>query len=278
MLHKIFVPLFLLAVGVEAIGGDGLEIIDDPALGTFIDITEIGTLVVLGDDGEERIDIETFLGNFIFRPGAVVVGLNGGINFGVETVRDLAPVNEKIPSDEAFGGSQAGIVYWDDIDDKEGDVFFYRPKGEPLIVQWNWGDFDGAGTTLRIQIQVFENFASTGIYAQFIYELDPPGNGAGSSATIGYQDGVSGFPDVQFSFNAEGAVGDGTVLSLLIAECHGPPCPADLDCDGTVGVSDLLSLLRSWGACEGCPADLDGNDIVGFEDLRSLLESWGPCP
>ena len=36
----------------------------------------------------------------------------------------------------AFGGGQAVLVYWDDLDDKDGDVFVSQHTGD-LIVQWD---------------------------------------------------------------------------------------------------------------------------------------------
>ncbi len=266
-----------LAAGAASNGTAGeLILVDDPALGEFIDITETGEPVVLDDDGEAEIG--TFQGNFVLLPGLVVVGMNGGAGFGQHTITDLEPENQEIPSKDAFMGDQAGLVYWDDIDDKEGDVYAMWTEDNRLIVQWNWPDFDGTGSTLKSQIQVFDNSEPTGIYAQFLFRITGPSAGAGSSATIGYQDGAAGFDDIQFSFNTEDAVVDGTVLTLLIPACDGAPCPADLDCDGTIGFSDLLVLLMAWGECGRCPADLDGNDEVGDSDLRILLSAWGPCP
>ncbi len=269
----------LAAVTGSAAAGGGLRILDNPALGEFTDIEATGVPVPLGDDGEAMLGIGSIPGNFVLRAGQVAVGLNGGINFGALTVTDLEAVNRGIPSAGAFLGAQACLAFWDDIDDKEGDVYFLDlpggAGGPRLIVQWNVGNFDGGGATLKFQVKVFENLEPSGIYAQFLYVIEPSGPGAGQSATIGYQDGGEGFGDIQFSFNQAGAVEDGTVLTLFIPE------PEDLDGDGRVGVGDLLALLGAWGACPSCddpascPADLDGDCSVGLADLLLLLAAWG---
>ncbi len=264
------------ALLAESAVGQLVHFIEEPGAGPFVDIEATGQPLNLPDDGEVAI-LETFSGNFIFRPGLVVVGQNGGMGFGQKTVTDLAPDNQEIPSREAFIGSQAALAFWDDIDDKEGGVFFAELVDDPqlgtrLIVQWNYHNFDGAGSTLRFQVHILQNTEPTGTYAQYYYEIEGPATGAGASATIGYQDGFTGYGDLQYSFNLVDAVTDGTVLSLIVPE------PADLNADGLVGIVDFLMLLGAWGPCAdcgNCPADLDGNCIVGLPDLLELLSRWG---
>ncbi len=265
-----------LAMGVTAgAAGQTLRIVDNPVLGEFLDISQSGKSLALGDDQEAMLEA-TFPGNFVLQPGIVVVGINGGVSFGIRTVTNLAPVNEELPSRAAFFGGQAALVLWDDIDDKDGDVFsevVADPKhGDRLIVQWNVANFEGTGATLKFQLQVFDNIAPTGIYAQFLYEIEGPATGAGSSATIGYQDGPAGFGDIQFSFNTPDAVTDGTVLSLMI------PGPADLNADGVVDVLDLIDLLACFGQpsvppCEA--ADINQDGMVNVLDLIELLLKYG---
>ena len=255
--------------------GGPLQVIDDPNLGEFFDILASGGQPLnLADDGE--VEFGMFDGNHVFRSGLLVVAQNGGVAFGQKTISDLEPVNEPIPSGSAFIGSQAALVFWDDIDDKEGDVSFLEIANDPvmgdrLILQWDYHNFDGTGTTLMFQVHVLANFEPTGIYAQFMYEVEKPSTGAGASATIGYQDGGAGFGDLQFSFNAPDAVTNGTVLSLVIPE------PGDLDANGRIDVNDLLLLLAAWGRCADCgtcPADLDGDCGIGVDDLLDLLANW----
>ncbi len=250
-----------------------LQLIDNPMLGEFIDITDTGQPLVLPDEGEAQIG--TFGGSFVLLPGLIVVGMNGGLGFGSFTVTDLEPVNQPIPSGDAFVGGQALLAYWDDIDDKEGDVLS-QVLEDRQIVQWNFGNFDGTGSTLKFQVQFFGNAAPTGIYAQLLYKIEGPSTGAGASATIGYQDGTAGFGDIQFSFNEPDTVTDGTVLSLMI------PSPADLTGDGMVNVLDLIEMLSCYGqtAVGGCAsADVTDDGVINVLDLIELLLDFGsPAP
>ena len=250
-----------------------LQLIDNPRLGEFIDITDTGQPLVLPDEGEAQIG--TFGGSFVLLPGLIVVGMNGGVGFGNFTITDLEPVNQPIPSGDAFFGGQALLAYWDDIDDKEGDVLS-QVLEDRRIVQWNFGNFDGTGSTLKLQVQIFETSAPTGIYAQLLYKIEGPSAGAGGSATIGYQDGTAGFGDIEFSFNELDTVTDGTVLSLMI------PSPADLTGDGMVNVLDLIQMLLCYGqtAAGGCEsADINDDGVVNILDVTQLLLDWGsPAP
>lgn len=263
------------ALLVQSAVGQLVHFIEDPSAGPFVDIESIGQPLNLPDDGEVGI-IKQFPGNSIFLPGLVVVGQNGGMGFGQQTETDLAPDNQEIPSGEAFIGGQAALAFWDDIDDKEGGVFFVELVDDPqlgtrLIVQWNYHNFDGAGSTLRFQVHILQNTAPTGTYSQYFYDIEGPATGAGASATIGYQDGSTGYGDLQYSFNLFDAVTNGTVLSLIVPES------ADLNADGLVGIVDFLMLLGAWGPCadcQNCPADLNGDCDVGLPDLLVLLSLW----
>ena len=132
--HDAMVSLGLLILVAANADAGTLQIVDNLP-GNFVDISQTGgTPLNLGDD--EEVDIGTFPGNFVLLSGSVVVGNNGGLGFGNATVSDLAPGNEPIPSTSAFLGGQAALVFWDDIDDKQGDVFFSQ-AADLLIVQWN---------------------------------------------------------------------------------------------------------------------------------------------
>jgi len=255
--------------------GQVVHLIEEPGPTVFVDISSLGDLLPLAGDGE--IGVGNFAGNFVFRAGVITVGQNGGMAFGQQTLFDLEAINQEIPSLDAFFGGQATLAFWDDIDDKEGDTFYVELVDDPVlgtrtVVQWNQANFDGAGSTLKFQVHVLSNDEPTGTYAMYFYEIDGPAVSAGASATIGYQDGDSGFADLQFSFNQAGAVTDGTVLSLII------PDPADLNADGGVGIADFLALIAAWGRCDdcsACPGDLDGDCNVGILDLLELLSRWG---
>ena len=254
-------------------GASELQFVDGASLGQFIDISlTSGENLMLGEDEEVALSGSS-MGNFVFAPGLVVVGQNGGLSFGTGSVFNLEAVNQQIPSNDAFLGSQAGLVFWDDIDDKEGDVFALELP-DRLIVQWNFGNFEGTGATLKCQIQVLNNPAPTGIYAHFIYQVEPPIAGAGISATIGYQDGLAGFGDLQHSFNTADAVTSGTVLSLLIPG----PCPADLTNDRIVNIDDVQEVVLNYG-CGGpaCDGDANNDGRVNIDDIQEVVLAWGPC-
>ena len=253
-----------------------LQIVDDPSLGVFVEIENFSP-EVLDLAGDLSAAIGTFGGNFILRPGLVVVGQNGGVAFGQKTVFQLAPLNEAIPSNAAFNGGQATLAYWDDIDDKDGDTLYVELVGDPvlsdrIIIQWTDLNFDGAGSTIKCQVHILFNNAPSGVYAQCMYKIDGSAVSAGDSVTIGYQDGGTGYGDVQFSFDTPDAITSDTVLSMII------PAPGDLDADGEIGIADFLLLLGSWGPCADCldcPADIDGNCQVGIEDFLYLIGNWG---
>lgn len=210
--------------------GQTVQIVDNLP-GNFIDISQTGG-VPLGLGNDDEVSVGTFPGNFVLAPGPVVVGNNGGVGFGAEMVTDLEALNAPIPSSSAFLAGQALLVYWDDIDDdiddKNGDVFFGQfmlPSGDVYVIQWNDLPLvDNPQAMVTFQIQLFDNPNPIGIYAQMIYlDVQQPGADGGASATIGYQDGNAGFGNVQSSFNTAGAVSNGTVLSLIIAEPHPVP-------------------------------------------------------
>ena len=211
--------IFIIAVMVFELAplahGQELDIVDNLA-GIFEDISA-STPLVLGND--EELVVGTTIGNVVFPAGSVVVADNGGVAFRNPPTTDLAPANEPIPSTAAFGGGQALLVYWDDFDDKDGDVFFSQKTGD-LIIQWHNRLLGGAQTgTARVQLKVFGNIGPSGIVAQLIFDdIQQPGVEGGVGATIGYQDGGAGFGDFQWSFNTAGAVADGTVLSLVLTD------------------------------------------------------------
>lgn len=273
----ITVLIALIAPAAPARGGDQfIYFTDDPALGGFVDIVGFGQPQQLGEDGEAVLALEAFKGNVIYLPGNVVVGQNGGLGFGSAAITELGPDNQPIPSDDAFAGGQAALPFWDDIDDKEGDILFAEIVGDPqvsdrLIVQWEYADFDGQGSILTIQAHIPANFQANGIYSQYVYRIEGPATSAGGSATIGYQDGITGYGDLEYSFNLPGAVTDGTVISLFV------PGPGDVDASGRVDIGDLLALLKAWGpcgTCDPCPADVNFDCDVGVVDLLLVLANW----
>ena len=228
---KTFIVL-VCAVGFGSTSqGMALSIVDNIP-GSFTDISQTGTSLGIGDEGEATIN--TFIGNAVFPSGNVVVGNNGGVGFAPPST-DLAPNNAPIPSAGAFGGGQAALPHWDDVGNDIGNVY-WEVIGNTLIFQWDNRSLlddpdvpadppDPADPNrVTFQLQIFGGVplpgpGETNVFAQFIYrDVNNPMRGGGTSATIGYQDGGRGFNDVQWSFNAPNAVSDGTVLSLVIDE------------------------------------------------------------
>lgn len=186
--------------------------------GTFTDISGTGTDLLLGDDG--NVNITSTVGNAVFAAGAVRIGNNGGIGFGVTTGSN-AFGNADIPATGTLPGlfaAQALAPYWDDWDSDAGAVYWQEIGGE-LIIQWhNRPRFPGSTTAPNGTMQV-KVFATGPVFAQFIYtDIEDAGFVGGESATIGYMDGASGANsgnNIKWSFNTAGSVGNGTVLSIV---------------------------------------------------------------
>jgi hypothetical protein len=201
------------AVALASVGAaQTLQIVDNLP-GTFTDIS--GTGINLGIHGDDSATIFPTIGNAVFPAGRVVVGNNGGMGFNPPDDY-LAPVNQPIPSMDAFGGGQAALAFWDDIGNDTGTVLWEQVGGE-LIVQWHNVHFGPREDFARFQIKIFGTVdPNNPVYAQFIYaDIEQPRPGGGVSATIGYQDGGAHFNDVQWSFNTANAVHNGTVLSIV---------------------------------------------------------------
>lgn len=210
-------PLIFLCALCTLVGFATAEplTISDQRNGSFIDATN-GIALNIPDDGVVAID--TSVGNCVFPSGQILVGMNGGVGFGPGSLQILSSVNQPIPNDAAFGGGQAVLVFWDAFDDKDGDVLVNQKNGR-LVIEWQMHDLDG-NLQPRFQLQIIDNVSDDGIVAQLLYENVSLGSiGGGASATIGYQDGDTGFGDFQWSFNSKGAVQDGTVLSLIVPNC-----------------------------------------------------------
>ena len=178
--------------------------------GTWIDISQSGTNLHLGDD--DFAEVQTTIGNSLLPTGRVVVSNNGGIGFDPPDPV-LSRQNEHIPSQHAFGGGQSLFIYWSDIGNDIGGTFF-QEMGDRYVVQWNHRPVPGTTGFITMQIQVFDGSESTNPYFQFLYQ-EVESVGGGAQATIGYQDGGAGFNDDEWSFNTPGAVADGGVLSVL---------------------------------------------------------------
>ena len=175
--------------------------------GTFVDIAETGTDLMIDDEGEAAF--VSSIGNRVIPSGRVVVGNNGAIGFEPPS-DNLGPSNGAIPNDEVFGGAQALLPLWDDIGNDIGRVSWMEMDNR-TIVQWTGRPVNGSFVTF--QLQIFDASEATNPLAQFLYQ-EVDGAGGGNTATIGYQDGGAGFNDVTFSLN-QTSVANGTVLTLV---------------------------------------------------------------
>lgn len=200
--------------------------------GQFIDISIDRPSLGLTDDGvSERILFTR--PNLVLQQGFVRVGNNGGVGFfgtaNREGAEDLPPDNEPLPSQNAFGGDQAMLPFWDDPGADIGGVY-YEELVDRVVVQWDLNFkpslLTGPERPFRgsWQLQIFDNSLITGnAFAQFIYrEIEDVPAFGGAIATIGYQDGGRGFNTVQYSFNQAGVVQDGTVITWELSPIPAP--------------------------------------------------------
>lgn len=213
--QTVFVLISSLGLASAAQAG-GLSIVDTLP-GEFRDISGTGMNLMIS--GNEEAKIMTIVENRLFPSGIIIVGNNGGIGFNPDD-RELSPDNEPIPSENAFGEAQSLLVFWDNINNVIGGVFWEEIGTSLLIIQWNNRTFQGSKDTSTFQIQIpASSPGPVEIFAQFLYDdIEQPRAGGGSSATIGYQNGPAGFNNdvfVQWSFNQAGAVSNGTVLSII---------------------------------------------------------------
>jgi len=233
--------------------------------GTFVDISTTGAPLSLTDDAE--VDIPTTVGNALFAAGTARVGSNGGVRFNGIGL-GLAFGNLALPAAGAFSlTSQSLLPFWDDINTVSGtlgEIYWQETMGM-LIVQWHDVSFfsaSGQGTA-RFQIQVP---SSGSTWARFVYAdiMQARPNGGGS-ATIGYQAGLYG-NTVQHSFNAAGAVTDGTVLSLVGTFSPPPPPPSNDEC--------LAALPLALNAPTAFNSLTATNSVPGFSCATGSADIW----
>ena len=267
----------------------GLTITDlEPAAIGWQPINATGTALGLSDDGETTVSMG--FTNPVFASGNVSIDNNGGVGFVSGASLDYT--NEPLPSSAAFGGAQALLPLWDDLDADTGNVYYETIGTAPnrtFIVQWQdrphfSGDSVLDGNETTFQIQVFESPVG-GIHAQYLYkdtDFQDIQYNNGASATIGYQGG-DGTAD-QWSYNA-GSIDSSTVLSLAPSgaagsqdtngngipdECEGVACsPADITTqgagsgdpgygvpDGAVSAADLNYFVNAYVAGDLATADI----------------------
>jgi len=191
----------------------------DELPGTFIDISTTGTDVGLVNDGE--VAFTTTIGNSLLPAGAIRIGANGGVRFGggsspVGAGDQLLANNDDLPAVGAFFLQEALLPYWDELELASGGVFV-QEIGSTLIVQWEDVQIPGAFFLDRMTFQV-QVFSQGPLFAQFVYRslgAHSVASQRGGSATVGYQGPVG--TSVQYSFNANNTLRNGSVLTLVAA-------------------------------------------------------------
>jgi|GEM_PF-1133218 len=267
----------------------GLQFTDaEPEIIGWQGINTTGTALGLSDDGEATVPMG--FTTPVFTSGDVTIGNNGGIGF--VSGGDLDYTNGTLPSTSVFGGAQALLPFWDDIDSDTGDVYYETIGTAPnrtFIVQWQdrphfSGDTVLDGNEVSFEVQVFETPVNS-IHAQFIYkdtDFQDIGFNDGASATIGYQAGdgtaeqwsyntASVDPDVVLSLAPSGAASSqDTNGNGVPDECEGVSCsPADITTqgagsgdpgygvpDGAVSAADLNYFVNAYLAGDLAVADV----------------------
>jgi hypothetical protein len=201
--------------------------------GQFIDISSTGTALNLS--GSAVAQVTTNVRNQILAQGQLGIGLNGAIRLE-GTINVFPGVNVPLPNGNVFGGLDALVPFWDDLEASGGTLgnVYVQELADRLVVQWDDVGFAGAPVTERTTFQV-QIFDESDVLAQFIYE-DVEGTRAarGASATIGYQ-GTGGPGVQQVSFNTA-VVDDGSVLTFLGAiEVGTTYCVGSTNSRGLVG-------------------------------------------
>ena len=257
----------------------GLMLTDaEPAAIGWLEISGTGTALGLSDDGEATVSMG--FSNPVFGSSSITIGNNGGIGFVAGA--DLAYTNAPLPSTTAFGGAQALLVLWDDIDADTGNVYYQTIGSAPnqtFVVEWKdrphfSGNATLDGDEVTFQIQVFESPIG-GVHAQMLYKDTDFQNVAyndGASATVGYQagDGTA----QQWSFNA--AVVDSSVtLSLTPA---GSATSQDLNGNGIPDECESLACseadLTTQGAGAGDPGFGVPDGLITAADINFYVNAW----
>jgi len=186
--------------------------------GTFEDISGTGTPLNLTDNGKATVVLPIV--NLVFQSTLVTISNNLAVGFGGAAAgSNAAPVNTAIPGPGLFGGAQSLAPMWDNPGaNLPAANVYYQVFSDHYTIMWK--DLPKAGGTVSAQLQVFGGSPRrTEIYAQFLY-TDVQQPNVRNIATIGYQDGNTGFNDVQWSFNDPNAIQNGTILTLML------PAPA----------------------------------------------------
>lgn len=244
-------------------------------------------LTTLVDEEEEVF--QTFIGNAVFPSGLLLVGRNGGVAYPTILGNDLNRSNAPLPSALAFNGSRTAAVYWDDIGnhrDGSGTWGLNRQGIERgiVIIQWRGtlpGDPPPPFPLVDFELQVFNppiSFGGVDVYGQILFDTIDRGipNDSGASATIGFQAEPTALPPIttdNFSVNLDGAVTNGTVLSVIIRAA----CAVDFNGDGFVDYFDFADFVDCFDglACPpGKSCDFNGDETCDFLDMAAFIEAF----
>jgi len=205
----------------------------------FVDIAAAGTPLNLSDDGTATVTMP--FAPAAFDTARVRISNNGGVGLGGSVV--LSNPNRTLPHLDAFNGDEALLVFWDDLHELTGNVYYQTIGSTPnqtFIVQWddleqfNLADGTLDGNEVTFQIQIFESPVG-GVVAQYLYADTNFFNATyndGRSATVGYQ--RSPTSAIQWSFNAAGAVNPSVVISLLAGDRNSNGLPDSCDPPGNI--------------------------------------------
>ncbi len=161
---------------------------DGPAY-TWIDISDLGSAVSLGDDGESSmLDIGFDFPFYDSTYSRFQIGANGGISF---SSGELSYSHENLPSSSA--PSQSLLAMWDDLNPKSAGSIRYHSTAERLVVSWLGVPFYSSTDTQTFQIILYPD-------GRIVYQYQTL-NGNISSCTVGLQADNAAGPVTQVAYN-----------------------------------------------------------------------------
>ena len=174
----------------------------------WLDISESGTSVPMGDDTYRRADIGFDFSLYGTSASSISIGSNGTLYFDN---RYLGLANTAIPGPTFYSVQDNFIaVYWDDLNPRAGGGVFYETRGvvgqQQFITQWDAVPHYASSATVTAQAVLFE---STGdILLQYL----DPSRELGAGATVGIQGSWRERQGLEWSYNE-------AVLSSQTAIC-----------------------------------------------------------
>ncbi len=183
----------------------------NPTGGGFVDISNSGSVLSLGDDTNALANIGFDFDFYGSTETQLRVSDNGYVTFNGGTNQ---PSNVDMSSGSVLGGRPGIAALWDDYDPTANGDAYVQTTGAPgnreFIVQWNNIPFYGGGTTETGTFQLVLHEGSNEIEVRYA-DTDFAGlaRDDGLSATIGIQDGSG--QATQYSFNTASVIGGSTI-------------------------------------------------------------------